>query len=115
MDTAQAVRIALSQKLGDAARRFAKATDAEQPDAWKALVRASREFVTGGGLAPKKKSGHVFPFGEQKGTPIEDVGADELRRLVKSLEKSITDPARAYFRRGNEDLLHAVNEELRNR
>jgi len=60
-------------------------------------------------------SGAVIPFGRAKGTLVVDAEVKDLHWVAGALRNSIADEAKAQWRTSNEQLLHAIEDELERR
>ena len=101
--------------------------------AWTALAQAARDFTADKGkaqaladaaeawgkakraAAAPASEGFAIPFGRSKGTPISQATEKDLEWVADALVRSIADPAKERWKRGNEALLEAIQDELANR
>lgn len=62
-----------------------------------------------GGDSPK------FPFGAWKGRPLTEVPMGELQGAMDFINRTIDDPKKAKFRKSNEEMVFAIQEEMTRR
>lgn len=110
--------------LEGAARDYAATGDMAQA---KALAAAADAYARvrwtersgAGGTKPSTgkgaRSGHVIPFGNTKGTAIEDATAKDLNWIRERIASTLDDPDKERYRPKNQALLDAIITELASR
>lgn len=94
-----------AQKLSDAAKAWAAASNATAPKS--GAVRGTNGNTL--------RSGQVVPFGRTKGLPIEEAETKDLQWLAGAMRESIADPAKEKWAPKNRELLDAIEHELETR